>query len=336
MKMRLIKYFSLLFLPLFVSAIESSNISPIDVCPTDFVKINEEVAKVVITETIAQDTEIDALFEEEQLAQAWTKWQVMSVVIKDWSANKQEQLGIKVDDTILYPFGGGDVVFPFSFFPDFHQLIIIGLEPVGKEFSLKSKEGIISNMAYFLSHGNFVTRDMEQFASSGMTTVILIQLRKLGATNIEYVISPSMVEFKCKLNGIERKITYIKMNLDDKNYAAWAPLFDKYKKYTLFMKSASFVPQQPGFEKIKIALISGARVILQDDTGVAYADLLEAKFNVDLCGSYCLRYTIRGLEHFFQEDLKEAYTLANPELLPFAIGYRSETVPGNILWAYKL
>ncbi len=283
-----------------------------------------------------RDLVISQLWEEfPELSHAWQKWQSMHVVIKDWSKSKQQQLGIRVSDTILYPFGGGDVVFPISFFPDFKELVIVGLEPVGKAVSFKARSGIAANLAYLFSHGNFVTRDMEKFAKSGVSTVIYIQIKRLGAKKIRCIISNSMVEFDFILNGISRKIVYIKMNLDDKHFVTWACLFEKYKDYTLFMKSASFVPQQPGFNKIKMSLMSGAHVILQDDTGISYNDLRENGYYIDLCGAYYLRYTIVGLEHFFQEDLKEAYDEVKPALLPFAIGYRSESVPSNIMWAYK-
>lgn len=271
-----------------------------------------------------------------ELEVSWRKWRALHKIIKEWSIHKQEELGLHVNDVVFYPFAGVDLVFPISFFPDFKHLIMIGLEPVGKGFSLQAIDGIKLNLQYLLSHGNLVTRHMEQFAKSGVITLLIIQLKKLAAQDISYTLSENQVEITFKLNDIERKLTYMRINLSDENHQAWAHLFKKYRNFTLFMKSASFVPQQYGFHKIRDALIENASIILQDDTGIKYKTLKETDFKIHLYGSYYLPYNIEGLQYFFQKELKEAYEKEKPEPLMFAIGYRSESVPGNILWAYRV
>jgi hypothetical protein len=137
------------------------------------------------------------------------------------------------------------------------------------------------------------------------------------------------------LGGIERKIIYIKANLADKFYNVWANMFQEYNNFTLYMKSASFILHQPGFAKIRNLFLEKADIIVQDDTGFKYSDLKHNNFIIHLYGSYYLPYTIVGLEKFFQQKLKEAYEVSNVGYLPFAIGYRCQSVEGNLLIAYK-
>lgn len=327
-------YFAIL-LAFLLSGCDEETIAPAisNSCESSTLIKQEKIHKAKIT---VQSQQIENLFHEnEKLQQAWNKYLATNDQIKRWSLTQQHILDLDVSDTIVYPCGGADVVFPISFFPNFKELVIIGLEPVGKNFNLENKEGIVTNLTYLFNHGNFVTRDMEQFKKSGVFTVILAQLYKIGATEISYKTTNNSVDFDFILNNQSRKVRYIRMNLHNNNHEAWASFFEYYKNFTLYMKSASFVPQQEGFEKLRDALIANSSVIFQDDTGIEYKKLIKNDFKVKLYGSYYLRYTIKGLERFFQDDLKEVYNQTQPQTLPFAIGYRSDTVPGNMLIAYK-
>jgi len=268
----------------------------------------------------------------------WQNWNKIHEIIREWSKKQVNKLRIRVQEVIFYPFGGGDIS-PIYFFPNFSRLIIIGLEPTGNNFSLEDEDGIRENLRFFLRRGFFVTRDMEKFRHSGILTVILLQLDQIGAKNIQYIIGyrHGFKLFTITFDWEEkrREITYIQANLADSNHFNWKILLEEFQKFTLFVKGASFVLQQPGFEKIREFLVARADLVFQDDTGIKYGDLCDLGYKIELFGGYYLRYKIPGLEKFFQEELKEAYEQLPKNVLPFSISYRSHQVEPNMLIAYK-
>lgn len=302
----------------------------LDITPINITKIAKKLSKNLIYSSLV---ELEDPFP--RIKNVWADWQLKHIIIKNWFAEQEEKLQLKINETILYPFGGGDVLYPISFFPNFRELIIVALEPVGKGYSLEAQEAIFVNFEYLCKHGNFVTRDMEGFVKSGMLTMILLQLKKLGVKNLRYTATRKKIEFIFKMGGIERKVIYIKANLSDKFHKSWAWIFQEHNNFTLYIKSASFILHQPGFDKIKNLLMNQADMIIQDDTGFSYEDLKNNNLVMHLYGSYYLPYTIPGLKSFFQENLKQAYEVENVEALPFSIGYRSETVQGNLIIAHK-
>ncbi len=273
------------------------------------------------------------------LEQEWNQCACIREVIAEWSKKIHKDLDIKLSDVILYPFGGADVVYPSSFFPYFKKLVIIGLEPTGNSFSLDNKDGVISNLRQLFTRGFFVTRDMELFKKNGVLTVMLIQLKKIGASKIEHVIYNEYGYKHLKINfvldKISREIIYIQANLNDENHARWHKLFDAYPCFTLYLKSASCILHQVGFDNIRLILDQKAITIFQDDTGFTFSWIKKHKYSYNLFGAYYEPYELSGLTEFFQEDLKEAYENIDTVLLPFAIGYRSHRLPYNLLIAQK-
>lgn len=268
----------------------------------------------------------------------WDSWKKVHYIIRKWSKQQVERLNLKIDEVVFYPFGGGDIT-PMNFFPNFSKMVIIGLEPTGVKFSLEDEDGIRENLRFFLRRGFFVTKDMEQFKHSGILTVILVQLNQIGAQNMQYIVGMKnnfrtfTVTFDWE--GKKREITYIQANLNNANYNNWKTIFDEYGNFTLFIKGASFVLQQIGFEKIKAELIGKSNMIFQDDTGIKYKELQTFGYQTALFGSYYLPYTMYGLKIYFQEELKMAYQQEAVHALPFSISYRSHQVDPNMLIAYK-
>lgn len=274
------------------------------------------------------------IFATPELEQEWINWSKKADVIHKWFVSKQKRHQLPVSEVVIYPFGGGDVVFPFSFFPHVEELVIIGLEPAGKEFSMAMRPAIIENLKQLLRRGFFVTRDMEGFSKSGMLTTILVQLHRLGAKNLFWsFVQDNVVEIEFTLHGYHRRVVYIKMNLADDHYKQWSYIFEQYESFTLLIKSASFVLQQVGFAKILQVLLQKATLIVQDDTGVSLRNLRKNGYEVLLYGVYDEPCMIPGLVGYFQPDLKEEYQ-QSAEVLPFEIGYRPET-QSNLLIAFK-
>jgi hypothetical protein len=73
--------------------------------------------------------------------------------------------------------------------------------------------------------------------------------------------------------------------------------------------------------------------LMQDDSGLPYAFMLNNGFDVKLLGRYTRTIPLFGRE--FQPDLKMAYGKGNIDSLPFLIGYNAQFKECNLQSARK-
>jgi hypothetical protein len=101
---------------------------------------------------------------------------------------------------------------------------------------------------------------------------------------------------------------------------AFARLIERVSGSLVVIKAASHLPQWPSFSLLCQTLLERSREIVQDETGLRYADL-EQSFDVRLFGRFV------GVNPLFdgrpQRSLKLAYERrTDVEPLDFSIGYR--------------
>ncbi|WP_342261837.1 hypothetical protein [Alphaproteobacteria bacterium endosymbiont of Tiliacea citrago] len=252
--------------------------------------------------------------------------------IYHWSKLQKKDLKIKKTKLLLYPFGGGDLLYPLIFFPDIHEFIIIGLEPAGKIVKTNDSHGYISlNLRVLYEMGYFGTKQMELVFNEGMISLMNQQLIALKATNINIKFFEKGFTIYFKLNKKNKKVTYYSMNLSDNNEERWSEILSVHKNFTVFLKGVSYILQQKNFNKIRDFLISRSNVILQDDTGFSYDFLNRHQFKIYLFGNYFEPLESEDNFHvYFQENLMLAY-LNNENINLFDISYNEE----NWLFALK-
>jgi hypothetical protein len=273
-----------------------------------------------------------------QLPELKTRWDYAKAVGKierQWAQKIHKDKNINPARTIFYPFGGGDLIFPINIFPNFRKLILVGLEPAGVCFNLMNRDGIVSNLSYLLERGFLVTRSMEKFSKTGMLTMLLLQIEGLNGQVLSYKIINKGCEIRFKLEGVERTVVYLQLNLHNDNYTKWKDFIINQGAFSVLLKSSSFALQQQGFDKIRDFILKRANLIIQDNTGVALRDLVKSGYDINLFGWYKQPYGDKSFMAYHQPDLKEAYEQVNPELLPFAAGYGSHIIPSNFLFATK-
>lgn len=274
-------------------------------------------------------------FKIPELKNLWDYRKNTNTIRKKWAKKVKSNLNIKESETVFYPFSGGDILFPIDIFPEFKVLVLVGLEPAGKRFSLDAKEGLIVNLKNLLNNGFLITRDMEKFHKSGILTLILTQLAEIGASNISYKSFNKEVEISFIMNEKRRKIIYRQANLSDENYENWINFLNRFPQFSLLIKSASFVLQQKGFSKIEREVLKRSDLIFQDNTGVSFKSLNKNGYKSFLFGDYKRSHGHKSFHPYFQPALKKAYEEINPPLLPFYAGYSAWRVPSNFLWAVR-
>ncbi len=278
--------------------------------------------------------------------------------VPDWTKKNLSKY-IQKFDTLFYPFGGPDISYAISFFPNAKRYILVGLEPLGNfdqiENSLKSAEYYYSLQTAFstyLEKGYFVTSEMQKHLSNksvrGGLNLVILALKKLGFcikkiescfidTKGEIVQSDQngidCVKVVCRKDSKEKEIYYIRTNLDNENIKLDNLIkFVQQFEFSTFVKSSSYAMHNRNFSKIRSFILDKTSCILQDDTGIPF-NFFRKNWDIHIFGTY-IEPTLAVFHVYKQNSLKEYY-LKNKEkagAIPFPIGYRyTRHVPKEIV-----
>ena len=100
------------------------------------------------------------------------------------------------------------------------------------------------------------------------------------------------------------------------------------------MKSASFLPHWRMCDAIRDFILQNSNLILQDDTGLTFAQLKELHWDVRLFGEYS--HPDRPFQREYQSDLAKAYQFkANVHELGFSLGYGAGRRPSGLMLALR-
>jgi len=254
--------------------------------------------------------------------------------------------------TLLYPFGGPDLLYAMAMFPDSDRYILLGLEPAGGLPPLESSEpgqvyGALPRHAKSLEtqllHGYFITKDMKTDFSNGplqgVTPVLLSALGLMEAeiSNIQSISAGGnpAVQIDFTLPGWGRKsMVYVSGDLSNGGfkggYESW--LSSTASGSVAYFKAASYLMQDGGFSSAKNWVLSNCRSVVQDDSGIPYAAFDQTRWDIRFFGSYTS--PIDFFAKHAQADLKAAYAAGGPYTdLPFGSGYQMSAGKGNLLIA---
>lgn len=292
----------------------------------------------------------------EEAKNAWTKFDAMASNVDSW---RKKELPVANDTigTIFYPFGGPDYLFENVFFPNALNYIMIGLEGAGTvpQIDATNKDSIkyILNMYKraiedVVKLSFFRTNDMKTELTSkaidGTTPIIMLFLAhagkeissvKLMNLNDEGKLVPATskshmavaIDFHNHGDTLTRHIYYLSTNLADPSLSKNKPFlkfFDNIdtKNTVSFVKSATYLMHKSYFSIIRNTVLNKSRMILQDDSGIAYKFFDKSKWNITLYGSYIRPIPL--FKDFFEEDLLEAYR-KNAKPLTFRYGYSAKS-----------
>ncbi len=242
--------------------------------------------------------------------------------------------------TVVYPFGGPDILHATSMFPKASTYVLLGLEKVGSvpDLAGENPTPLLNSLSHVLEepilHGYFITEDMRK--SPPATPILLASLALTGA-RIDSVSSidaagRSGVEIRFQgPNGGSKRALYVSCDLSNGGFdGAFQSWLDRYAGGAVYFKAASYLPHDSSFSQIRSWTLNKAGVVLQDDSGIPYRYFDQAAWNTTLLGSY--ERPIALFAKHRQPELAAAYDTiggAAPEI-PFGSGYHMRPGQANL------
>jgi len=240
--------------------------------------------------------------------------------------------------TVVYPFGGPDLLHAASVFPRASTYVLVGLEPVGSLPDLGSgnPNATVARMARVmeepLRHGYFITEEMR--SAPAATPILLTSLGLLGARvdSVQPVSAGgrSGVELRFRHNGRSKRAIYVSADLSNSGFGGFRPWLDQYSGATAYFKAASYLAHDGSFSGIRDWVMSNCRGVLQDDSGIPYKYYVSGNWDVTLLGSY--ERPIPLFARWRQPELAAAYDAIGGRgpAIPFGSGYHLRKGEANL------
>ena len=258
---------------------------------------------------------------------------------------------------LFYPFGGPDLVFAFTFFPNETDYVLLGLENPGsitmpdrltQQETSEYLDSLLYSYRYINKYGFFVashmhddfknqtlngtihlilyTLAMENCIITSYKDVYINDLGKITETDNNRKKHPYgyQVTFTKDGDTKTRSITYLRMEASDPAMSGtfeFAYYINSYPEKICYLKSASYLLQNNEFTIMRKILLDQCDRILQDESGLAYARVVK-DYDVSIFGTYTRPMNV--FSYYKQEDLKQALAARNSRPLPFKIGYASQ------------
>ncbi len=289
------------------------------------------------------------------------------------SFQKRELSGVEQKGSfVFYPFSGPDVLYATLFFPDSKLYVLAGLEPVGHPRAAESYKkdkldrelsGWNQALASILGRSFFVTSEMDrQFhgrVADGLLPMILLLLARIGY-EIEgfryghlseegvFVVDERDPSAKVKHKGVEirfhrpgdtvsKQLFYFSTDLGPafQRDPGFSRFLTHFGKSQTLVKSASFLLHWVMCDAIRSHILKNSSLILEDDTGVPYRYLQNAKWDVSLFGAYSA--PDRPFKKEYQHDLADAFAeKTKVRTLGFSLGYGYARRPSSMILARRL
>ena len=270
--------------------------------------------------------------------------------MRAWSARELTPV-IGGGATVLYPFGGPDLLYVSAMFPQARDYALIGLEPVGEVAALEALPPgeVLAALSAFreitrtqLAAGYFVTKDMRAFPGSNIlrgVTPILLSTVALSGGRVDAVSSLSAsglagVEVRFHdAAGVRHRAWYVAGDLSNSGFGGgcrkWLAGLGGNVSY---FKAASYLMHDAHFSQARDFFLQQSRVILQDDSGIPLRYFSPA-WEQHFFGKY--EHPIELFAKFQQNDLRQAYAAQPSAALEFGTGYQVNQWQGNLLLAVK-
>jgi hypothetical protein len=317
-----------------------------------------QVARFLAGMAPSADSSVQALTQEPawlehvtQMREAWTQLERAQLEpVRAWSAT---HLG-PPSPTLLYMFGGPDYLYARNFFPHARTYVLAGLEPPGRLIRLdqlspeerqRGLERLRESLKTIFDASFFVTADMLKdlqghafsgvlpllylfLARSGMDILDVrhVGLREDGTTFVRPAparVRPNGIEirFRDPVQSVDRTLFYFSIDLSNAGLVdgAFLRFIEQQGPADAFFKSASYLPHEENFWRIRSAVMKRSVRILQDDTGVPIDLFDPAGWHVKPFGIYTR--PIQMFDYMFQPSLARLFAQGGPTPLNFRLGY---------------
>ncbi len=281
--------------------------------------------------------------------------------VRAWSANHLNE----PKSTLFYMFSGPDFIYANAFFPKTKTIVMAGLEPAGAIPDLTKLRGSMGNdltqlrnsLRWILQYSYFITSQMSSdlrrgrltgtlpvlyvfMARSGKTIreVSHVKLDENGALQPDPDTSKRVPARGVKIvfagsDGEERTLYYFSTDLSNGGVdnSKFLDFLDSLGTGDGFLKSASYLPHNPGFSKVRDFLLTHTNSVVQDDTGIPLARYEAQKWDLQPFGKYVGPIPVfAGMR-----NVKYAALFKNAPPIDFSLGYRWKPNQSNLLLAIK-
>jgi hypothetical protein len=252
--------------------------------------------------------------------------------------SKEHLTDLRAYKTVFYPFGGVDLFYPVTLFPEATTYTLVGLEPVkAYKKALANPEFIALENMY--RAGFSVTQQMKYQLESGVIPVFVAQIQNLKGKVLEIVEKNGscIIHF---VTAEDKHKTLHYYSLDLSNSKVDRTFLQNLVKQSLtqvtMVKACSYtLHQEKEFSEIRDFILKHSRVIIQDDSGIPVRFLLPA-FKATYYGTFSKPYGSEW-QSYQQKELARMFQEKDYNVkLDFCFGYGCGRQPTSLIVARKL
>jgi hypothetical protein len=269
------------------------------------------------------------------------------------SAWVKSALPPKLTGTVFYPFSGPDFVTLTQIFPDADRYVMVAMQAAGKPAdpekmstvrALNFQNKFLNEWLKFGRLGFFRTHDLNDDQVDDVSRIGVSTIIKTFAVYSGYdVLDVFPIAFDAGTGTFERVTTdhwrsvrlllskegkpvtidYVSLDLSDGYLSQHLPIqgwLAREAANPVLLKAASHLLQETYFSVLRDILIKQATLVVQDETGLNYEDLVRIG-QVDLYGRFLFPHELFNKNK--QRALAKAYvdSAASVKELPFAFSY---------------
>ena len=271
--------------------------------------------------------------------------------ITEWA---KSEIRFSGTGTVFYPFSGPDFVTVNQVYPDADRYVMVAMQaagepallaPMSPERAQQFQAKFLREWKRFAYNAFFITAELEadRFAKNthiGITTILMTFALYSGydiaevypinydSASGQFIKSAGpwkSVRLVLKKNGKTVALDYVSLDLSDQNLLVKEPMrgwLSHLTQHPMLIKAASHLLQDGNFIVLRDMIIKNAPMVVQDETGVDFAQLKKIG-KVDLYGGFSLPF--EQFSPHKQQSLAQAYREATDvKPMPFAFSYNKE------------
>jgi hypothetical protein len=293
-----------------------------------------------------------------EVAAFWSEYERrIGLPMQQWSC---QEIGSARGGTVFYPFAGPDLPTAYQLFPDADRYVLVSMQKGQPPLRLdKLSKGQLDDYMdafrrawkFYGTLGFFRTDDLDgrgkmEGRPVGVTGALMAFAVRLGfeiesiepialeLNNDEIVpraLTPERpetwesVRMTLRKDGRTVFVDHVRVDLSNASLGRSDGPRDWLERMALnptLIKAASHLPQEANFSIFRDLVLANAPVVVQDETGIDYADL-SRDFNVRLYGKFTRPNT--SFDQNLQRSLAAAYQKAAVKPLPFRAGYEKDS-----------
>jgi hypothetical protein len=259
--------------------------------------------------------------------------------------------------TCLYFFSGPDFLYADLLYPNCSTYVLVSLEPIDPIPELLSVppallqntlQTIEVSLNTLVNFGYFQTQELHGYLQhsqlKGVLPIIFVFLARSGKEilNVDYISLTKegargvKVSFLDPATGARKVLYYFSADLSDdglKRSQEVLRFCNKLGPTNSFLKAASYLLHQNGFNIARNYLLRVSASILEDDSGIPFRYFTPESWTLRFFGSYT--GPIDLFKNYYQPNLRQYYAASYPKPLTFPFGYQWNPRDATLIFAAR-